>query len=409
MKPIINYTGVQLSYNVNVPISTLIPINTGGAVSPNLRIATVSGNSNNTIYPKDGTSQEATYKFPNSVACKSDGTLAVVDDWSQTIRIISNTGISSTLAGKYEVINGIVQTGYADGQGSNARFNTPKAVAFDSDGNVIVLDTYNYRIRKVTPSGLVTTLAGSGISGLADGNAQTAQFKLLTSLWIDNQGNIFVTDNYRVRKVTPNGDVSTIAGGIVKGNINGNGTNALFKCMRGITGDNLGNLYVSDTDNNSIRRIDADGNVINFVLGIGATGITYFQGMIYVSDYLSNQIKSVTRSGVTVKVYAGSGLPEFRDGFDTRGYHSAALYAPEGIAIDNNKTIYVADKNSMKIRKINCVNYIVTPDLPNGLVLDNKTGVISGTPTQLSPIKAYTISCGNSEGISSTTIGFEIK
>jgi hypothetical protein len=409
MKPIINYTGVQPVYNVNVPISTLTPTNTGGQVSPNLRITTVSGNSNNMEYPKDGVPNVATYKFPNSVAVKSDGTLVVVDDWSQTIRLINPNGISSTLAGKFEVINGVVQTGYIDGQGTNARFNTPKAAAFDSLGNIIVLDTYNYRIRKISPTGLVSTLSGSGVKGLSDGISSNAQFTLLTSLWIDNQDNIFVTDNYRVRKITPNGNVSTIAGGLIKGNLNGNGTNALFKSMRGITGDNTGNIYVSDTDNNSIRRIDNNNNVTTFLSGISPTGIVYFQGMIYVADYLSNQIKSVTKSGMTVNIYAGSGVGEFRDGFDSRGYHSAALYAPEGLTIDNKRNIYIADKNSMKFRKTDLANYNISPELPDGLNLNPTTGVISGTPIQKTPVKVYTITAGNTEGYNTTSIVLEIK
>lgn len=409
MKPIINYTGVQSSYNVNVPISTLVPTNTGGNVSQKLRIVTVSGNSNSIEYPKDGTSNESTYKFPLSVAYKSDGSLAVIDEWSQTIRIINSNGVSSTLAGKYELINGQIQTGYADGQGTEARFNTPHGIAFDNDGNIIVADTYNFRIRKVTPQGLVTTIAGSGVSGYSDGVGTQAQFKLPMSLWVDNTNNIFVTDNFRVRKITPNGVVTTVAGNVIKGNINGNGASALFKCMRGITGDNLGNLFVSDTDNSSVRRIDSTGNVINLVNQINAIGIVYFQGMLYVADYLTNEIKSITRSGVTVKVYVGSGIGQFKDGFDTRDVKGAALYTPHGLAIANNREIYIADKNSMKIRKTGLANYFISPSLPTGLSLNPITGVISGIPTQTTPSVIYNITAANSEGYGTTTIGFKIN
>lgn len=409
MIPKINYTGVQTSYNINSPIN-LTPTNTGGAITPKLRIATVSGNSNNMDYPKDGAAQVATYKFPNSVSAKADGTIVVIDDWSQTIRTINPSGVSSTIAGKYEVIGGVVQTGYVDAQGSNARFNTPKAAAYDSAGNIIVLDTYNYRIRKVDSAGNVTTIAGSGIKGTADGTNLTAQFSLLNSLWIDNQGNIFVTDNFRVRKISTTGVVTTIAGGLVKGNSNGNGVTALFRCMRGITGDNQGNLYVSDTDNNSIRKIDSLGNVTTVAFGIAATGIVYYNGLIYVNDYISNQIKTVTLSGV-VSIYVGSGLGQFKDGFDTRASKGAALYAPEGLTIDGsgaNLIVYVADKNSMKIRKVDNANFTVTPDLPVGMSLDATTGVISGTPINTQPLKIYTVSYGNAEGIASTIVAFAV-
>lgn len=406
--PNIIYNNVLPSYSINTPINQLVPTNSGGAVSPKLRISTVSGNSNNLDYPKDGAPNVATYMFPNSVSVNSDGTLVVVDGISQTIRLINPSGISSTLAGKFESVGGVVQTGYVDGQGSNARFNTPKAVAFDSVGNVIVLDTYNYRIRKVTPTGVVTTLAGSGVVGQTDGVGNIAKFKFLTSLWIDKQDNIFVTDGYRVRKITPDGTVSTIAGNyFIDGNTNGNGVNATFKTMRGIVSDTDGNLYVSDTDNRLIRRIDVNKNVITFVPNIAATGIVFFQGMIYVSDFTSNQIKSVTKSGVTVKVYAGSGIPEFRDGFDTRTSKGGAFYAPEGLAIDSNRSIYIADRNSMKIRKTDLANYCVVPELPEGLILNPITGVISGIPTKATVSNLYTVTAVNNEGSSSAILYFK--
>lgn len=409
--PIFSYSGMQLNYPVGSPL-TIAPVNTGDAPSPRLRIATVSGNSNNMDYPKDGGPNIATYKYPNSVSAKADGTLVVVDDWSQTIRIISPTGVSSTLAGKYEVINGTVQTGYVDGQGTNARFNTPKAGVFDSAGNVVVIDTYNFRIRKVSPTGLVTTFVGSGVKGLADGNATTAQFTLLNSLWIDNSGNIFVTDNFRVRKITPAGIVTTIAGSAVKGNTNGNGTSASFRCMRGITGDNAGNLYVSDTDNGSIRKIDVSGNVTTFISGIAPTGISYFNGVLYFADWMSNQIKTVMVSTGVVDIYAGSGTGEFRDGFDIRiGKTAAGLYNPEGITIDGSGAsvvVYIADKSSMKIRKTDYANYTISKPLPAGLNFDSITGVISGVPTQAGPLTTYNITAANNSGYSTVTIGFQI-
>lgn len=407
--PVFSYSGMQLNYPVGSPL-TISPINTGDSPSPKLRISTVSGNSNNMDYPKDGGPNVATYKFPNSVASKADGSLAMVDDWSQTIRVINPAGVSSTIAGKWELIGPNVQSGYVDGQGSAARFSNPKAVAFDVAGNIVVLDAGNYRIRQVSPTGLVTTLVGSGIKGLADGNATTAQFTLLNSLWIDNQGNIFVTDNYRVRKITPLGIVTTIAGSASKGNTNGQGTAATFKCMRGITGDNAGNLFVSDTDNMSVRKIDSLGNVTTLATGIAATGISYYNGILYIADWMSNQIKTITLSGV-VNVYAGSGLGEFRDGFDTRtGRTAAGLYNPEGLAIDGsgaNLVVYIADKSSMKIRKTDYANYTINKPLPAGLNFDAMTGVISGIPTQTTELTIYNITAGNNSGYTTVIIGFK--
>lgn len=410
--PIFSYPGTQLNYTVGTPLS-ISPVNTGSVPSPRLRITTVSGNSNNLNYPADGTPNVATYKYPNSVASKSDGTLAVVDDWSQTVRVISPSGVSSTIAGKYEVINGVLQLGYADGQGSVARFSNPKAVAYDVVGNIIVLDYSNFRVRKISPSGLVTTFSGSGTSGLSDGTAVTAQFKAINSLWVDNAGNIFVTDDNRIRKVDVSGNVTTIAGSVVKGNTNGNGLTASFRTLRGITGDNLGNLYVSDTDNSSIRKIDSLGNVTTIVTGISPSGIGYYSGTLIVADVILNQLLTVVLSNNTYSVFVGSGIGQFKDAFDTRvAKTGAALYAPEGIAIDSSGasvTVYVADKNSMKIRKTDYANYTINPALPLGLTLDSITGVISGTPTQSTTLVTYTITAANNSGYGTSIIGFQIN
>jgi len=408
--PVFSYSGMQISYPVNVPMS-VSPVNIGDAPSPRLRIATVSGNSNNMDFPKDGRPNVATYRFPNSVSARPDGTLVVIDD-SNTVRVISPSGLSTTLAGKYEVINGVLQTGYADGVGSAAKFNTPLAAAFDPSGNIIVLDTYNFRIRKVTLAGVVTTLAGSGVSGISDGTGLSAQFKMLTSLWIDNSGNIFVTDGYRVRKITPAGVVTTIAGNIVKGNTNGTGTGASFKTMRGITGDNLGNLFVSDTENGSIRKIDALTVVSTVIAGINPTGIAFDSGLLKVSDYILNQIITVMPLSGTYMVFAGSGVGQFKDGFDTRtGRTAAALYAPEGVAVivsGPNTITYVADRNSMKIRKVDTANYTISAPLPEGLDFDSTTGVISGIPTKVTPLTTYQVVAANASGYTTVTIGFKI-
>ena len=117
--PLVVYSNIQVSCSINNPIIPLIPTNSGGALSPKLKISTLSGATNSEPFPKDGFPNISTYKFPNSVSAKADGSLVVVDDWSQTIRVINNLGISSTLAGKYEVISGTLQTGFIDGQESD--------------------------------------------------------------------------------------------------------------------------------------------------------------------------------------------------------------------------------------------------------------------------------------------------
>lgn len=406
--PNITYQGIQATYKVGTPV-TLTPTNTGTPPSLKLRAATASGNSNNINYPVDGQAADATYLYPSSVASKADGTLAVADDYGPMVRVIAPNGVSSTIAGKYEVVNGVIQQSFVDGNGANARFLNIRGLAYDAAGNIIVGDTY--KVRKVSPTGDVTTIAGSGVAGFADGAGAAAQFKLITSLWIDNQGNIFVTDNFRVRKIDALGNVTSIAGSIAKGNTNGNGAIATFKTMRGITGDNQGNLYVADTENNCIRKIDSANNVTTFAAGINATGICFYNNLLYVCNWMTNQIVTVTTTG-TVSVFAGSGIGQFRDGFDNRTSKGASFYNPEGLAINAggaNAVLYVADKSSMKIRKVDYASFAISPDLPSGLSIDGITGVISGTPTKVTPAKLYTVTIATATGYATTMLYFGVN
>src|SRR5438105_9553850 len=156
----------------------------------------------------------------------------------------------TTLAGQASI-------GSADGTGSAARFNGPDGVAVDSSGNVYVADQGNYTIRKITPAGAVTTLAGLvGASGSTDGTGNAARFKNPSGVAVDSSGNVYVADSHTIRKITPAGVVTTLAGSATShGSTDGTGSAARFYDPSGVAVDSSGNVYVGDTDNDTIRKI----------------------------------------------------------------------------------------------------------------------------------------------------------
>jgi sugar lactone lactonase YvrE len=198
----------------------------------------------------DGTGTAAQFYGPTGVALDSTGNVYVADISNQRIRKISPSGVVTTLAGS-------VTNGFADGTGAAAKFNFPESIAVDSTGNVYVADRGNHRIRKITPSGVVTTLAGS-TQGFADGTGAAAQFSILYGIAVDSTGNVYVGDygNNRIRKISPSGVVTTIAGTGVAGYLDGTGAAAQFNSPAGVAVDSAGNVYVADGSNHRIRKIE---------------------------------------------------------------------------------------------------------------------------------------------------------
>jgi sugar lactone lactonase YvrE len=194
----------------------------------------------------------------------SAGTVYVADTFNATIRKIASSGSVSTLAGSAG------SRGDADGTGSAAQFNNPSGVAVDAAGNLYVADTYNETIRKVTPTGMVTTLAGSaGISGGNDGTGIYALFNQPDGVAVDASGNICVADtgNAIIRKITPGGVVITVAGlpGIAGMGDSASGV-AIFNQPHGLVADGAGNIQVADAGNAAIRKIAPDGAVTTLAL-----------------------------------------------------------------------------------------------------------------------------------------------
>jgi hypothetical protein len=211
-------------------------------------VTTIAGGTEGSM---DGTGSAAEFRNPVGVAVDKNGTLYVADTGNDTIRTISLTGLVTTLAG----FSG--QSGSADGTGSAGRFSAPTGVAVDSAGNVYVADSGNFTVRKVTPTGVVTTLAGTaGSPGSVDGTGSAALFFAENGIAVDAGGNVYVAEaNNTIRKITSAGVVTTLAGiSNTAGSSNGTGSAALFNNPVGIAVDADGDMLVTDSNNSTIRK-----------------------------------------------------------------------------------------------------------------------------------------------------------
>lgn len=282
-------------------------------------------------------------------------------------------------------------TGSTDGTGTVALFYEPRGIALDAAGNLYLADTYNHTIRKVTTGGVVTTLAGmAGVADYADGTGSAARFYFPAALVVDSSGNVFVadTDNHVIRKITPAGVVTTVAGTAASvGSADGTGSAARFNMPSGVTLDGVGNLYIADTYNNTIRKMTPTG-VVSTVAGsaglygpVDGTGsAARFNGPwglamsaagdVYVADSYNHAIRKMTPAGVVTTVAGVLGSQGGVDG----PVNTAKFMYPHSVAVDGLGNIYVADTNNVVIRRISAGLVTTLAGLQNSSSQNDGTG-----------------------------------
>ncbi|MGE0041478.1 MAG: hypothetical protein AB7H88_10160 [Vicinamibacterales bacterium] len=316
--------------------------------------STLAGTPGPVVNSRDGLGTDAQFDAPRGVAADGAGNLFVADTTNNTIRRISRTGEVTTFAGTAGF------GAYADGAGVEARFNEPFGLAVDRAGTIYVADASNNAIRRITPEGVVTTLAGGGGPGTTDGTGRTARLDEPRGVAVDAGGTVYVADydNHLIRKITPAGVVTTLAGGPDEpGNADGRGAEARFRGPMGITVDRSGVVFVADSGNRAIRRISPDGDVTT----LAAPGLSDPRGLVvddegtvYVADYRGHSVKVVSAGG-RVGNLAGSRSAGAADGQGV----AARFNSPTGIAwgLDG---VYVADTANDTIRAVTLDGAVTT-------------------------------------------------
>jgi len=321
----------------------------------------------------------------------------------------------------------------------NAKLNAPNGVAADIYGNIYIADTYNYRIRKVSSTGIITTIGGNGSYGFSgdNGPATSAKFWTPVAVAVDASGNIYIADrdNNRIRKITAStGIITTIAGtGTPPNNwgYNGDGiaaTSATLTHPTGVAVDASGNVYIADNDVCRIRKITASTGIISTVAGSGVCGpppggygdggpatsalLQYphdvavdASGNLYIADEYNHKIRKVTASTGIITSLAGTGTSGFSG--DNGLATVAMLNNPVSVTVDASGNVYFADPNASRVRKINSSG-IITTVTGNGTHGYNGDGILASSAQLYDPIgvavntsngNLYIVDAGNINGI----------
>lgn len=392
-----NPQGVAVDAAGNVYVAdrdnhTIRKISAGGVVS------TLAGSSGS-AGARDGTGSHARFFRPSGIAVDGSGNLLVSDTRNFTIREISPAGVVSTLAGRPDP-QGTHSNAILDGPAGSARFSFPQGIAVDAAGGIYVADLFSHAIRMISATGMVTTWAGQGAPpamGSTDGVGAAARFAYPSGVAIDKQGNLYVADthSFTIRRISPAGAVTTLAGlADHSGNIDGEGPAARFSALGALAVDGQGNVYVTDFESppvpkngkfvkpgpsGLVRRIDTRGIVSTFAGhasdqsanpdGIGAAArfespagvVADPSGTLYVVDTTANTIRQITAAGEVTTLAGRTDVSGHQDGPGTE----ALFNNPMGIARDGSGALYVADAAASVVRKITHGVVSTLAGLPN--------------------------------------------
>ena len=301
---------------------------------------------------RDGGAMHARFGDPYGVAVAKDGAAFISDAGDNNrIRRLAPDGTVTTFAGSVE--------GFADGAGTAAAFDTPSGLAIDRDGNLFVADTGNHAIRRITPQGVVSTLAGNGTPGFADGPGTQARFDGPTGVAVGPDGRVYVADTYndRIRVIARDGTVSTLAGGDRPGDADGPGTLARFDTPTAVAVDAMNRVYVADLRNNAIRRVTPTGEVTTFVRAMPGDEHPPVHRPLSLA---------IAHDGV---LYAGEmyrGIVQFaRDGSAhqiTGQTQAQRLSRASGMAVGDGGTLLVVDAGAYRVHRIRPMTQ--APDAP---------------------------------------------
>src|SRR5271157_2304177 len=358
-------TGVAVDSSGNVYIADLVnlrirKLTSGGTIS------TVAGNGKYSYSGDSGQATSAQLNTPQAVASDSSGNLYIADTVNNAVRKVTAAGVISTIAG-----NGTAGSGGDGGAAASAQLHSPQGIAVDASGNIYVADTQNARVRKIS-NGAINTVAGSGTAGFGgdSGAATSAQLNIPAGLAVDGAGNLYIADfsNNRVRKVTPGGTITTLAGNGLAGYAGDGGpaTGAQLTTPMGVATDSSGNVYIADTGNNAVRMVNSSG-IISTVAGNGLAGYSGDGGQAILAMVGSPTGVAVDPSGnlyisdgsLRVRKVYSSGFINTIAGNGARGYSGdggVALFAtmngPAGIALASNGNLYIADSGNGAVREL---------------------------------------------------------
>lgn len=345
-------------------------------------ITTVAGDGNYGIGIDGIPAINTQLKIPGAVAVDAAGNLYIADTMNHRIRHVDSTGVITTIAGSV-LFGGFSGDG---GPATSAQLSTPGGVAIDGAGRVYITDPVNDRVRRVDTSGIISTVAGGGMPGTVSGSATSAALSAPLSVAVDGLGNFYVADRaeHRVRRIDAMGVITTVAGTGVSG-FSGDGgpaTSAQLHDPEGVAVGSLG-LYIVDTGNHRIRRVDANG-VITTIAGSGSGNGLFNNddggpatsallnlpsdvaldglGNVYIADTSNQRIRRVDTNGV-ITTFAGSG-PGGSNGFGFAGdglqATDARLSSPSGVEVDGLGNVYIADTFNHRVRRVDAAGVITT-------------------------------------------------